>query len=164
MKNAFIRMAKAGDERGIHDAHMQSIRELCSKDYSAEQINAWGGREFNYAGKKSLIQQQHVWVVECDGVIQGYGLLFINQEKSLAEIGGLYLTAKVVGLGLGKQIISEMKLKAKQLGFTVLHLSSTITSKEFYQKQGAQQVGEDQLVSINGMPIECHPMQIQLVD
>lgn len=88
MRDTYVRRARLGDERGIHDAHMKSIRQLCSKDYSTKQIDAWAGRDFNYEGKKSLIENQFVWVVESQGVIEGYGLLFINKEKSLAEIGG----------------------------------------------------------------------------
>ena len=38
---AIVRKGKHGDEDEIHTAHMKSIREVCSKDYAEEQINAW---------------------------------------------------------------------------------------------------------------------------
>ena len=61
------------------------IKEVCSKDYTPEQINAWGGREYNYESKKSLIENHYVWVVEKAGSIEGYGLLFIDKENKSAE-------------------------------------------------------------------------------
>jgi len=35
----FIPKAKSGDERGIHEAHMRSIREVCSKVHNADEIS-----------------------------------------------------------------------------------------------------------------------------
>lgn len=55
-----------------------------------------------------------------------------------------------------------MKLEAKRLGFKSVFLESTITSKLFYEKQGAIQYKEDMAIAIGGVPVECHPMRIDL--
>jgi hypothetical protein len=41
-----IRRAKPGDAKAIHEAHMKSIQEVCSKDHSFEEISAWGNRPY----------------------------------------------------------------------------------------------------------------------
>ena len=42
-----IRRALPEDVFGIHEAHMKSIQELCSKDYTEAEIKAWGHRPYN---------------------------------------------------------------------------------------------------------------------
>ncbi|OUR93553.1 hypothetical protein A9Q84_18975 [Halobacteriovorax marinus] len=162
MSSAIVRRAQFGDEEGIHTAHMKSIVEICARDYSSEQIDAWGRREYNYEAKRQLIAEQNVWVVERDNIIEGYGLLFISKEKKSAEIGALYLTPCVLGLGLGKEIITQMKQVSKELGFKEIYLDSTKTSKKFYESIGAIQYKENIQVQIGGLPFECHPMRIEL--
>jgi len=162
MSKAFVRKATLGDEEGIHNAHMQSIQKVCSNDYTSKQINAWGRRKFNYEAKKNLIINHHVWVVGANKKIEGYGLLFEDKEKTYLEIRALYLTPIVLRQGLGKKIIDQMKEMAKELEYKEIFLSSTKTSKEFYEKQGFHQYEEDNCINIGGVPIEVHPMKIEL--
>lgn len=162
----FVRRARHGDEEGIHKAHMKSIKEVCSKDYTQEQINAWGGREFNFEQKRKLIDNQYMWVVEDQGIVEGYGLLWFypeNHEKEgQADIGGLYLTPKVLGRGLGKEIVFYIKEMAKVVGVSEVYLSSTKTSKKFYESQGFKQYEKDDVSMIGGVPVEGHPMKVKL--
>jgi len=74
----------------------------------------------------------------------------------------LYLTPSVIGQGLGKEIIDQIKAVAKKLGYNEIFLSSTKTSKGFYEKQGFHQYEEDDCLKIGGLPIEGHPMKITL--
>ena len=101
-------------------------------------------------------------MVECKGKIEGYGLLFINKERKLAEVGALYFTKEVLGLGLGKEIVEHMKKVAKDLGHREIFLSSTKTSKKFYEKQGFWQYDDDDSTLIGGVLVEGHPMKIEL--
>ena len=157
-----VRKAKHGDEEGIHLAHMESIKTVCKKDYSEEQLNAWGGRPYHFEQKRNLIDHHHVWVVEDSGKIEGYGLLFIDSDQEKAEIGALYLTNKVLGRGLGKEIVSKIKKKTKDLGLSEIILSSTKTAKKFYESQGFFQYAEDDCCLIGGVEIEGHPMKLTL--
>lgn len=158
--SSLVRKARHGDEEGIHSSHMQSIQQVCAKDYTQEQIQAWGGREYNFEQKRNLIDNHHVWVVEEEGKIKGYGLLFIGEKG--AEIGGLYFLPSVLGRGHGRQIVNEMLEVAKEAGFKEVTFESTVTSKGFYERMGAYQYAEDENSPINGVPIEGHPMRIDL--
>jgi putative acetyltransferase len=162
MNKAIVRKAQFGDEEGIHRAHMESIKKVCSKDYTSEQINAWGGREYSYESKRNLIENHHVWVVEQQGTIEGYGLLFLSDDNKKAEIGALYLTPRVLKQGLGQEIVDHMKKTVISLGLKEIFLSSTKTSKKFYERQGFWQYEEDDSSPIGGIAIEGHPMKIDL--
>ena len=37
-----IRQARFGDELGIHEAHMRSIREVCIHEHGPGEIKGWG--------------------------------------------------------------------------------------------------------------------------
>ena len=50
---AYIRKARTGDENGIHESHMRSIREVCVHDHGEEEIGdecAHSGRLCEHAG------------------------------------------------------------------------------------------------------------------
>jgi len=141
---------------------MISIQKICAKDYGENQINAWGKREFQHEKLATCIKNDDIWVVESKGLIEGYGHLKTWPEKSHAEVLGLYLTPNVTGKGLGKTIINLIKARAKELGFNKLNLSSTKTSKFFYESAGFQQVGPDDSCLIGGVEIEGHPMEVYL--
>ncbi len=160
---AFVRRARLGDEEGIHRAHMTSIKKVCSSDYTPEQIAAWGGRPFNRENKQKLIENHFVWVVEYDEAIEGYGLLFINEQEEKGEVAALYLTPKVLKKGLGREIIFYIKEMAKIKGLKELFLSSTKTSKKFYESQGFHQYEEDDVSKLGGVVIEGHPMKLDLI-
>lgn len=160
--STLVRKAATSDAEGIHKAHMTSIQKICAKDYREDQINAWGKREFQQEKLEACIKNDDVWVVESDGKIEGYGHLKTWKEKNYAEVMGLYLTPVVIGKGLGRVIINLIKERAKERGFEKLNLSSTKTSKNFYESAGFQQFSPDDSCLIGGVEIEGHPMEVSL--
>lgn len=80
--SAIVRKARYGHEQGIHNSHMTSIKEVCSKDYTPEQIATWGGRSFNLEQKRNLIDNHHVWVVEYEGILRAM-VFFLFPKISL---------------------------------------------------------------------------------
>lgn len=58
--------------------------------------------------------------------------------------------------------IDEMISLAKDLGANEIFLSSTKTSKKFYEKQGFHLYEEDDVSMIGGVPVEGHPMKISV--
>lgn len=43
-KEIYIRQAKLEDAKGICQVHIASVRQLCARDYTLEQIEAWVGK------------------------------------------------------------------------------------------------------------------------
>jgi L-amino acid N-acyltransferase YncA len=158
-----IRKAQLSDSLAIHEAHMRSIRELCSHDYTDLQINAWSGRAYNYEIRSNAILNDYVLVVEIKRLVVGYGHLKWWKEKDHCEVMALYLTREVKGKGAGHEMLSMMIEKSQELGFSKLHLCSTLTSKQFYLNHGFKIVNEEIMVTIGGVSIPAIGMEISFI-
>jgi len=163
MNLPIIRRAEINDALGIHEAHMRSIRELCSNDYNEVQILAWGGRKFNEEFRQKFIRNDLVWIVELNGKIAGYCHLIVDTEDSFGEIMALYLTPEVVSKGYGKRMLQLVEDEAKKLKIRKIQLNSTLTSKEFYLSQGYSISRSQFCVQINKVDVECIPMEKKLI-
>lgn len=159
-----VRNARLEDALGIHNAHMHSIQTLCAKDYAPEQIEAWGGRPFVEAQRVAAIQNHDVWVVELEGKIEGYGHLRIYDHEGvmMGHIMALYLTPKVVGKNLGREICDLMVEEARRRNVKRINLESTLTSHGFYEKMGFCDGGDLIQVTLAGTCLACHPMYMDL--
>lgn len=155
-----IRRARIEDALGIHNAHMRSIQEVCSKDHANEEISGWGNRPFNEVQRVSAIENQFVWVVEIKTTIEGYAqILFKEREGVLfAHVLGLYLTPNAIGLGIGKQMLQLMIEEAKLKRVSQVTLESTITAHNFYQKLGFIDSAPQVVAQIGGSGVRCQPM------
>ncbi len=159
---SFVRRARVEDARQIHDAHMRSIREVCAKDYSTEEVSAWGGRNYNEQHRKNAIKNHLVWVVEDFGVVKGYGHLVPDVKTKTANLWGFYLVPEVIGRGHGQEIFLLMLAEANVMGMTKIELESSITALSFYRRLGFRETGPQKKVLINGVGIRCFPMELQL--
>ena len=161
MSDFHIRTASPGDERGIHEAQMRSIREVCSKDYTKEEILGWGNRPLGNRWHVA-IKEGHVWVVESAVRIFGCAYLRIvsTEQQKLAYIDVLYLTPEVIGKGLGKALANLMIEKAKEENVKNISLDSTITAHEFYRSLGFSDVGPVKTQEFGASQVKCFPMEL----
>lgn len=160
----FIRRAKKEDALALHNAHMCSIREVCSKDHTPEEISGWGNRPFNEEQRIHAIENQSVWVVEINNLIEGYAAIKFKEidQEIHAHIFGLYLAPKALGQGIGKELLNLMIAEAKNNNVNRITLESTITAHRFYQKYGFVDYGEELKVNIGGSEVRCRPMEFIL--
>lgn len=159
-----VRRAAVQDAEAIHRAHMKSIQEICSKDHSLQEIQAWGHRPYREDQRTAPIKNDLVWVVEDHGSIEGFGHLRIYEKDGLkcGEIRGLYLTPTVIGRALGKAIVALMLEEMRSAKVKQVSLESTITAQPFYRKVGFLDAGPETTTEINGTPIRCYPMKMEL--
>jgi len=155
-----IRRAIPDDALGIHNAHMQSIQHVCSKDYSPQEIAAWGGRQFNKSKWKNAITSDQVWVVIADHTIHGFAHLRLLESEGvpMGYIHGLYLTPSSIGRGLGYTLARHMIEACEDTQVQRLSLHSTITAHRFYQSLGFVDDGPQMTINIAGQPIRSFPM------
>lgn len=155
-----IRKALPEDALGIHKAHMRSIKELCSKDYTEAEIKAWGHRPYNEQQRLFAITNQIVYVIIIDDIIEGYAQLrfYVENDIKKAHVMGLYLTLQASGKKLGTKLLKKLLYDAHDHGASQITLESTLTSKEFYLKNGFVENGSIETITINGETIRCIPM------
>jgi N-acetylglutamate synthase-like GNAT family acetyltransferase len=153
-----IRRALHADAAKIITAHQRSIREICSKDYPPEQIEAWAGRDFREDRWHQTMDKDFVWVIsDLDLNVYGFGHLQIR-ENAEAEIAGLYFAPEVIGKGFGKKLMAIILDECRNKEVKTILLTATKTAKSFYQSAGFQQVGEARLIGLGGQKIECFDM------
>lgn len=159
-----IRRALPEDAFGIHEAHMKSIQELCSKDYTEAEIKAWGHRPYNEEHRLFAITNHIVYIVEINDSIEGYAQLKFYNDNDIkkAHVMGLYLTSRTSGKNLGTQSLQKLLAEAQKNGVQQVTLESTLTSKVFYLKNGFSEKGSIETISINGQEIRCIPMSRSL--
>ena len=157
--NFSIRRAKHEDAEGIIIAHVSSIRNICSKDYTPAQIEAWAGRKFRAELWCQTIDRDYVWIIEHEGKILGFGHLALMSEE-LGEIMGLYLIPPAIGKGLAKALFAELFKTCQDNQLKKINLHATITAKSFYETLGFYQSGSDDTIKMQGVAIPCFPMEL----
>lgn len=163
MKTFYIRRALHSDASAIIDSHIRSIREVCSKDYTPEQIAAWSGRDFKIERWCETIDKDYVWVVEVDSKVRGFGHFSLKEGK-VGEIRGLYFAPECRGLGAGKKLFKLIEDEAKRNDIVELQLNGTITAKPFYESCGFKQVGDACGLELGGVQIPCFFMNYFITD
>lgn len=159
-----IRLATPQDTRGIHTAHMRSICEICSSDYTPEQIAAWGHRQYREDVRLKNIVEDDVWVVDIDGNIEGFGHLAQNAaEPEQGTLMALYFSPVAKGHGLGRKMYQAIEARAREKGIRVLRLESTITARGFYLSMGFVQMGEATVAHVADQQLPCFPMAKDLI-
>lgn len=156
-----IRLANNKDKLGIHNAHMGSIQQVCSKDYNDEQIKVWGHREYNPEKRTQLIKDESIWVIEENNTILGYAE--VGKLEDYAYVYGLYFLPQAIGKGFAQEMLSLMEDKAKNWGLNSLKLHSTITSLGFYTKFGFKQINGVTSVKVSNVDIPCYEMVKDLI-
>lgn len=160
-QDVLIRKASLQDAYAIHEAHMKSIQALCAKDYSEEQIKAWGHRQYNQSERHQAILNHQVWVLESQGIIEGYAHLKVDNGE--ANIQALYITAKMAGLKFGKRLVEMMIEACYKQRVRKIKLCSTLTAREFYKKSGFVETNEKSALQMGGVTIDCISMEMKLL-
>ena len=103
-----IRKAKLDDMKSVMRAHKLSIEEICSKDYTSEQIAKWA--DVNYSNdvwQKSVLEEIHY-------VIEVFELSIDFLRKNRCPKVFIFATKKSyqgtgLGLSIAKKIIESHK-------------------------------------------------------
>jgi len=156
-----IRPARPEDCAGICAAHLASIRDICSRDYTPEEVESWcaGKTPETYA---PLIQQYRWLVAELGGRIVGFGELDPAVTPRTAEIRGLYLAPEAVGRGIGRDLVERLLAMARAAGARRMILKGTLTAEAFYQRMGFRTVERTTHRSRGGLDLACVAMEMAL--
>jgi len=161
-----IRRATPADAKGIHDAHMRSIREVFSREYSPPLVDAWGDRPFQEMERISIITNQLVWVIDNNGAIEGFVQVSLHNEGAdcccSAHINGLYLTPEALNQGLGRNLVEVAIMEAMTEKARRVTLDAGSSTHPFYEKLGFKTSGPEITLQIAGSEISCIPMSLTL--
>ena len=128
--SVLIRRATPEDADAITPVHVASIRTLCAKDYTPEQIDAWAGWKSPEQYRAAMAAGELFFVAEADGRVGGFSVLLDDEVKAV------YVHPDSVGRGVGRALLAAVESEARSRGVTHLRLTSTLTAVRFYETCG----------------------------
>ena len=149
VKPPIIRRGTPADAEQITPVHVASIRTLCAKDYTPQQIDAWAGWKTPDKYGAAMAAGEVFFVAEIDGCVVGFSVLHGDEVKAV------YLHPDHVGRGIGRRLLSAVETEARGNGIDELHLTSTLTSVGFYESCGYAKGAVHQHPVSGGVMLTC---------
>ncbi|HEX7331291.1 MAG TPA: GNAT family N-acetyltransferase [Pyrinomonadaceae bacterium] len=112
--------------------------------YPEHWIKHW---ESDLTISSDFIRDNHVYVAEEDGEIQGFYALSVKESK--AELEHMWVTPARIGTGLGKDLFLDAMERAASLNVSSVEIVADPNAAGFYKHMGATQIGETD-ASIDG--------------
>ena len=151
-----IRTARPEDAEAICRLHVASIRVLCARDYTPEQIEAWAGPKQAADYVRGMEAGESMYVAEADGELLGFGC------RLGQELRALYVSPTATGRGVGTAVLKRIEDDAFAAEIRAIELHSTLTAASFYHARGYAR-GEPVARLMRGVAVPCIPMIKQLV-
>jgi ribosomal protein S18 acetylase RimI-like enzyme len=105
--------------------------------YPEHWIKHW---ESDLTISSDFIHDNHVYVAEQNGQIQGFYALIVTGDK--AELDHLWVKPALIGTGIGKELFLDAMERAAALKVIAVEISSDPNAAGFYRRMGASEIGE----------------------
>lgn len=135
-----IRKYQRGEERELWGLFFDAVRNVASRDYSAEQVAAWAPDAVDEEHWRSKIERLDPFVCLCQGRIVGYA-----DVQPTGYIDHLFVAPRHQGRGVAKALFARIETEAKRLGIAALFANVSITARPFFESRGFCVVAEQQV-------------------
>ena len=105
--------------------------------YPEHWIKHW---ESDLTITSNFIHDNHVYVAEENGQIQGFYALIVTGDK--AELDHMWVKPTLIGTGIGKELFLDAMERAAALKVSAVEISSDPNAAGFYRRMGATEIGE----------------------
>jgi GNAT superfamily N-acetyltransferase len=105
--------------------------------YPEHWIKHW---ESDLTISSDFILDNHVYVAEDNGQIQGFYALIVTGNK--AELDHMWVTPACIGTGVGKELFLDAMERAAALKVNAVEILADPNAAGFYRRMGATDVGE----------------------
>jgi putative acetyltransferase len=126
-----FRSAILEDLPEMKQLYVDTIRMVCRKDYTEEQVAVWSSSANQAERWLDMMVNQFVLIAESDGVIAGFGSL-----KNNNYIDFFYVHACFQGQGVAGDLLRLLQKEAVNHGEKLLSSDISMTAKPFFEKQG----------------------------
>ena len=126
-----IRRARQEDKESIWNVHIRAIQEVCKSHYSPKEIKDWS-EVLKPCRYNEPIKRRSLFVAVDDNLIVGFG----NLNQYSGEIEAVYVAPEYVRRGVGREILQALESVARDVGLTLLRLSSSLNAVQFYENAG----------------------------
>ncbi|MDB6062001.1 MAG: family N-acetyltransferase [Verrucomicrobiaceae bacterium] len=126
-----IRRFHLGEDRALFDVYYSAIHRVASRDYTAEQINAWAPVDLDQSIWATKMRAIKPFVVEINGKVVGYA-----DVQPSGYIDHFFVSGYHQGQGIGKLLMSTLHGEAASLGVTELTSHVSRTAQPFFERFG----------------------------
>jgi putative acetyltransferase len=152
-----IRMGNIHDLPEMRKLFEETITEVCRKDYTPEQLEAWKSGAENEERWQKVIREQIVFITESEGVITGFATLDKGNYIDLLFVHKDFQHQGIASLLYGQ--LEFEAIKQQQLYITA-HVSKT--ARPFFEKSGFT-VLQEQSVPLRGTVLTNYKMEKKLI-
>lgn len=151
-----VRLAQATDAEGISQVILAALHSSNARDYPAHVI-ARVAANFTPEAVLELLKRRVVLVAIQDRVIVATAALDANVVRSV------FVNPALQGQGIGRLLMIEIELRAREAGVTVLSVPSSLTAEPFYTKLGFHTVrdvyhGSERTLVMEKALLSRHPI------
>jgi GNAT superfamily N-acetyltransferase len=129
-----IRPAAADEASALTSMALEAKRYW---GYPEHWIKHW---ESDLTISSDFIHDNHVYVAEENGQIQGFYALIVTGNK--AELDHMWVKPTLIGTGIGKELFLDAMERAAALKVSAVEISSDPNAAGFYRRMGATEIGE----------------------
>lgn len=134
-----LREYESSDLDYIEEIFYNTVHEICNKDYTEKQINAWADGNINKEEWNKSFLEHYTVVVEIGNKIVGFG------DIDGCYIDMLYVHKDYQNRGIATAIVRGLEKYAYGCGERIITTHASITAKPFFQKLGYRVVNEQQV-------------------
>ncbi|PVV67260.1 GNAT family acetyltransferase, partial [Pseudomonas sp. HMWF011] len=151
-----VRLAQPSDAEGISHVILAALHSSNARDYPADVI-ARVASNFTPDAVLALLQRRVVLVATQDQLIVATASLDGNVVRSV------FVNPALQGQGIGRLLMIEIELRAREAGVTVLSVPSSLTAQAFYAKLGFHNVrdvyhGNERTLVMEKTLLSRHPI------
>jgi putative acetyltransferase len=128
-----IRRFRTGDESALFQVFLSAVHDIASRDYTAEQIEAWAPTDIAPEAWASHMRNLQPFVVETEGEIAGYADIQPNGYIDHFFVSGAYPRQ-----GVGTLLMNRIHDEAKLQGINELTADVSKTAEPFFLHHGFQ--------------------------
>ncbi|AZE90066.1 GNAT family acetyltransferase [Pseudomonas orientalis] len=151
-----VRLAQTADAEGISQVILAALHSSNAQDYPADVI-ARVASNFTPDAVLALLKRRVVLVATQDQAIVATAALDANVVRSV------FVNPALQGQGIGRLLMIEIELRAREAGVTVLSVPSSLTAEPFYSKLGFHTVrdvyhGNERTLVMEKALLSRHPI------
>lgn len=143
-----IRRFIVGDEAALLRVFFSAIRTVASRDYAAEQIEAWAPEDLSKALWVNRVRETQPFVVEIDHEIVGYA----DVQKD-GYIDHFFVSGAHARQGIGTMLMARIHEEAMALGLAELTSDVSKTAEPFFTFHGFQVI-ERRSLMVRGVVLQ----------
>ncbi len=141
-----IRPYRPEDIEPVYTLFYNTVHEIGQRDYTPEQLAAWGKRQRNVQRWDVCLPNQLTLVAENDAEIIGFSSL----RTANSYLDFMFVHHQYQNQGVAKALLQHIEQEARNLGLTRLVTDSSLTARAFFKGQGYELV-EENIKEVDGI-------------